>query len=382
MKRKICVITGSRADYGIFVPVMRAIQKSKSLKLYIIATCMHLMKEFGYTAREIEKDGFDICEKVNILCNKDSGQAMAFSIGKAVSSLSRSFERIKPDIVVVLGDRGEMLAAAIAANYMNIPVAHIHGGEISGHVDGVIRHAITKLSHIHFAATQRAKEIILKLGEQRWRVFNVGAPALDCILSEPLPSKEYLFDKFELDIKKPLALFIQHPVSTGMGSSIKVLRNTLNIIKSLGLQTIVFYPNADAGGRMMIKIINKFKKHHFIKIFKSIPHKNYLGLLKSASVLIGNSSSGIIEAPSFKLPVVNIGERQIGRQRSINVIDVSCAKNAIKNAIIKALYDNKFRKKVKLCKNPYGNGKASKRITEVISSIKLNENLLKKQITY
>ena len=208
MKRKICVITGTRADYGILYPVMKKIRASGKLELYVVATGMHLMKEFGYTVREIEKDGFKIYAKVDISYKEDIGQAMAFSVGKAVSMFSKVFGKLKPAMVMVMGDRGEMLAAAIAANYMNIPVAHIHGGEISGHVDGVVRHAITKLAHIHFPATQKAKKRILNLGEEPGRVFVAGAPALDSILN----GKFELTKKYPIAVNKPFVLLVQHPV--------------------------------------------------------------------------------------------------------------------------------------------------------------------------
>lgn len=382
MKRKICVITGTRADYGIFSPVMKSIKSSNNLKLYIVATCMHLMKEFGYTVKEIEKDGFNVYEKVNISYKEDTGQAMAFSVGKAVSMFSKVFARLRPDFVLVLGDRGEMLAAAISANYANIPVAHLHGGEVSGHIDGILRHAITKLSHIHFPATESAKERILKLGEEKYRIFRVGAPAIDRILNEQLPNKGELSRKYKINDDEPLALLVQHPVSTENNNSGKQIKASLEAIKKLSLQTILIYPNADAGGRKMLCIIRQYKIYSFIKIFKSIPHKDYLGLMKMADVLIGNSSSGITEAPSFHLPVVNIGSRQKGRERSFNIIDAPHNKNAIIKAIKKALYDKNFKEEVKQCKNPYGDGHASKRIVNVLAHIKLDKKLLQKQITY
>jgi UDP-N-acetylglucosamine 2-epimerase (non-hydrolysing)/GDP/UDP-N,N'-diacetylbacillosamine 2-epimerase (hydrolysing) len=382
MKRKVCVITGTRADYGILSPVMKAITSSNSLKLYIVATCMHLMKEFGYTIKEIEKDGFNIYEKVNISYKKDTGQAMAFSVGKAVSMFSKVFARLHPDFVLVLGDRGEMLAATIAANYANIPVAHLHGGEVSGHIDGILRHAITKLSHIHFPATKNAKERILKLGEEKYRIFKVGAPSIDRILNEKLPDKEEQSRKYGIKDDEPLAILVQHPIAAESDKAGEQMRITLEAIKKLKLQTILIYPNADAGGRKMISIIRKYRIYSFIKTLKSIPHKDYLGLMKIARVLIGNSSSGIVEAPSFHLPVVNIGNRQKGRERSNNIIDVPHNKNAIIKAIKKALFDNHFRKQVKKCRNIYGDGHASERIVKTLSKIKTGDKLLQKQITY
>ncbi|MDD5421793.1 MAG: UDP-N-acetylglucosamine 2-epimerase [Candidatus Omnitrophota bacterium] len=381
MKRKVCVITGSRSDYGILQPVMKAIKKSKRLELFVIATSMHLMKEFGYTVREIEKDGFHINNRINISYWEDTGHAMAFSVGKAVSMFSDSFLRLKPDIVLVLGDRGEMLAAAIAANYMNIPVAHIHGGEVSGHIDGLVRHAITKLSNIHFPATDKAKERIKKLGERPDTVFKVGAPALDSVLSGRYAGKKELLKKYGLN-DGPTLIVVQHPVSAETGKSASHMRTTLEAVKELQIQTIVIYSNADAGGRKMIDVIKRYERHSLIKAFKSIPHADYLGLMRISSVLVGNSSSGIIEAASFKLPVVNIGDRQRGRERCGNVIDADHGMNAILRAIKKALFDKKFRNKVRHCNNPYGDGHAGQRIADRLAAIRLNKELLVKQLTY
>lgn len=382
MKRTICIITGTRADYGILYPVMKAIEASKYLNLCIIATGMHLMKEFGFTVKEIKKDGFNVYKQINTSYKEDTGLALADSIGKAVSKLAETFAELKPNIVLVLGDRGEMLAAAIAANYLNIPVAHIHGGELSGHVDGLLRHAITKLAHIHFAATIRAEKRILRLGEEEWRVFISGAPALDNILRGKVASSNSLIEKFGAFAKQPFILVAQHPVNIESSDSAKQMQTTLEAVVLSKHPAIVVYPNADAGGRKMIGVIKKFERFPFIKSFKSVAHKDYLSLMRYASVLVGNSSSGIIEAPSLKLPFVNIGNRQNGRERGSNVINVPHKKNAIIRAINKALYDNRFRALVDKCKNPYGDGYASERIIKILSAIKLDKRLLQKQITY
>lgn len=382
MKRKICVITGTRADYGILFPVMKAICSSYNLKLYIIATCMHLMKEFGYTAKQIEKDGFDIYEKINISYKKDTGEAMADSIGKAVSKFAEAFSRLKPDIVVVLGDRGEMLAAAIAANYLNISVAHLHGGEVSGHVDGILRHAITKLSHIHFPATKGSAERILKLGEESWRIFTAGAPALDRIEKGQFTDKNELFKKYNLEQDKPFIIVAQHPVSSQVKYAGEQIKITLEAVKRFNIQAVIIYPNADAGGREMIRVIKGYEGFPYFRIFKSIPHEDYLGLLRYALAIAGNSSSALIEAPSFGLPAVNIGIRQEGRERGENVIDAGNDQDQIVRAVKKAGYDKKFREAVKRCKNPYGSGSSSDRIVKVLSRIKLNEGLLQKRIAY
>ncbi len=381
-KRKICVITGTRADYGILAPVLKAIEYSQDLKLYIIATSMHLMREFGYTVSDISRDGFEIYEKLYISYKDDTGCAMARSVGEAVLKFSEVFERLSPDFIVVLGDRGEMLAAAIAANYLNIPVAHIHGGELSGHIDGILRHAITKLAHIHFAATQQARERIIKLGEEKWRVFISGAPALDRLLREKLPSKRGLFRKYGVGQGERFFLVVQHPVSATVKESGRQMATTLEALESFNVKIVVIYPNADAGGRDMIKAIKDYQRFNSAKVFKSIPHKDYLGLLKACSVLVGNSSSGIIEAPFFKTPAVNIGIRQNGRLRSANVIDAPCNKRAITRAVKTALYDKRFKKVLQSCVNLYGDGHAGARIAKTLSSIKTGQKLLDKKLTY
>ncbi len=383
MKRKICVITGTRADYGIYYPILKKIKASGKLGLYIVATSMHLMKEFGYTAKQIEKDGFKIYEKVDVSYSKDTGAAMAFSAGRAVSAFSRTFSRLKPDIVLVLGDRAEMLSAAIAANYMNIPVAHIHGGELSGHVDGVVRHAITKLSHIHFPATKKAKEVIRKLGEETSRVFVCGAPALDRILAGHATGEKILEKKYKIKKNKPFVLVVQHPVNSESEDAAGQIKTTLDAVAAFGSSAIVIYPNADAGGRKMIKVIEQYvMRYDRFRAYKSIPHEDYLGLMKAASVLVGNSSSGIIEAPSFKLPAVNIGRRQDRREQSSNVINVPSDVKKIKEALKAAVLDRSFRAKVKKNRNPYGDGHASDRIVKVLGTLRLDRDLLDKKTVF
>lgn len=383
MKRKICVITGTRADYGIYYPILQKIRLSKKLGLYIVATSMHLMKEFGYTVKQIEKDGFKIYEKVDVSYSEDTGAAMAFSAGRAISAFSRTFSRLKPDIVLILGDRADMLSAAIAANYMNIPVAHIHGGELSGHVDGVVRHAITKLSHIHFPATKKAKELITKLGEERTRVFVCGAPALDRILAGHATGEKVLTKRYKIKKNEPFVLVVQHPVNSESQDAASQMEATLAAVAASGFPAIIIYPNADAGGRRMIKIIEQYvSRYDSFRAYKSIPHEDYLGLMKMASVLVGNSSSGIIEAPSFMLPVVNIGQRQENREQSSNVINVPSDAKKIKEALKTAVLNRSFRAKVKKNRNPYGDGHASDRIVKVLGSLRLDRDLLDKKTVF
>lgn len=382
--RKIAVVTGSRAEYGILYPVLKAIEAKPELELSLVVTGMHLSREFGYTVKEIQNDGFKVDAKVDMLLSSDTPEAMAKSVGLGIIGMAQAWEQFKPYIILVLGDRVEPLAAAISGAYMNIPVAHTHGGDSPrGGLDEYARHAITKFAHIHFPATKTSAERIIKMGEDKWRVHMVGSPALDSILNEPSISAEVLAKKFGIDSSKPLILLVQHPLTTEVENAAGQMRETLRAIIEVGYPAIVVYPNSDAGGRRMIEVIKEYeKKYPFIKALKSLPRREYLGLMKVASVLVGNSSSGIIDAPSLGLPAVNIGTRQEGRERGRNVIDVGHSKQEIIEAIKKALTDKEFLDEVKRCENPYGDGKASQRIAEILSSIEIVPQLLQKKITY
>ncbi len=382
--RKIAVVTGTRAEYGILYPVLKAIQAKKDLKLLLMVTGMHLSHEFGYTISEIEKDGFKISSRVDMLLSSDTLAGMAKSVGLGIIGMAQTWEQLKPDIILISGDRVEPLAAAIAGAYMNIPVAHIHGGDKStgGHVDDLARHATTKFAHIHFPATKKSAERILKMGEEEWRIHTVGSPALDMILNEPLFPAGDLAKRLKLDLSRPLILLVQHPVSTQADEAPGQMRETLEAIVELAYPTVVIYPNSDAGGRRVIEAIKEYASYPFIKTFKNLPRREYLRLVKAASVMVGNSSSGLVDAPSFGLPVVNIGIRQEGRERGNNIIDVEHSKQKIIRAIKKALTDKEFLAEVRKCENPYGDGKASQRIADILSKIEITPRLLQKKITY
>jgi GDP/UDP-N,N'-diacetylbacillosamine 2-epimerase (hydrolysing) len=379
--RKILYVSGTRADYGLMRPVLLSIKKESDLSIELAVTGMHLMKELGLTINDIKKDNFKI-HAIDAVYKDDNKESMAAFIGEFILKFIKKIKNIKPDMILVLGDRAEMLGAAVAGAYLMIPTAHIHGGDVTSTVDEFARHAITKLSHIHLPATGKSAERIIKMGEDPWRVHIVGAPGLDSILNEKLLSKTEIAEKYNLDFSEPVLLVIQHPVSTEIKDASKHMKETLEAVKKLCYQTIVIYPNADSGAREAIKTIGTYKKYPFIQMYKNIPHNEYLSLLKYSSVLIGNSSSGIIEAPSFKLPAVNIGIRQEGRERSSNVIDVSHNKDLIIKAVRKALYDAELKKTVNGCQNPYGDGKASGRIVKVLKKVKLDKRLLQKQINY
>lgn len=382
--KKIAVVTGSRAEYGIFSPVLRAIKAHPGLRLSLVVAGMHLSYEFGYTVQDIENDGFKIDARVDMLLSSDTPESMAKGMGMGIIGLAQTWEQLKPDIILVVADRVEPLAAAIAGIYMNIPIAHIHGGDksIGGHADDSVRHSITKLAHIHFPATKKSAERLVKMGEDKWRVHMVGSPALDAILSETLLPAEALAEKLGINLPQPLILLIQHSVTTQFDEAPKQMRETLDAMVELGYSTVLIYPNSDSGGRKMIEVIREFESYPFIKTFKSLPRREYLSLMKEASVMVGNSSSGIIEAPSLGLPVINIGIRQEGRERGKNVIDVGHNKQKISAGIRKALSDEEFLREVQKCENPYGDGKAAHRIVDILSKTEITPKLLQKRITY
>lgn len=384
-RRNVCVVTGTRAEYGLLKPIMNRIKESSTLKLQLVSTGMHLLPEFGYTNKEIKKDGFEIDAEVPIVVGGSTKVSMATSIGMGVISLTQTFDILKPDIILVLGDRFEIFAASIAASYSGRIVAHIHGGDkLQSGYDEYTRHAITKISHIHFPATKKSAERILKMGEEPFRVSVTGSPSIETILNSPLLSRNELFEKLELNLRKKIILLVQHPVSTCPETAVEELQLTLDSVVELGHQVVLIYPNMDPGGVRMIETIKEYEGLYpdDIKSFKSLPFEYYLSLMRHSEFMIGNSSSGIIEAPSFHIPVINIGPRQEGRERSDNVIDVDYNKKEIEIAIEKVLNDGVFKEKVRKCINPYGNGNTSNLICDILEKINIDDKLLIKKITY
>ncbi len=384
-KRRIAVVTGTRAEYGLLRSIMHQIIKSKDLELSLIVTGCHLSRKFGYTVKDIVNDGFKIAAKIPIYSNfEKSGTKdieIPISLGRGLTGMAKVLNKIKPDFLVLLGDRGEPLIATIAATYLNIPIAHIHGGDQAGgaDLDDNIRHAITKLSHIHFVATKKSALRVMNLGEEKWRIHITGAPGLDSIFHEKLPQPVELSSLFNLDLKKPIIILLQHAVSSQAGESKKQMEETMKAITELKLQTVIIYPNIDPGNLDIIGVINKYKNLPFIRTSKSLPYNIFLGLMKTASVIVGNSSSAIIEAPSLRLATVDIGVRQKGRERADNILNVGHNKNEIKSAIIKAIGDDAFKRVVRLGKSLYGNGKAGQKIIELLLKIKIDKKLLNKQ---
>ncbi len=383
MMRKIAVVTGTRAEYGILLPVLKAIEAKPELELSLIVTGMHLSHEFGYTVKEIEDDGFRIDTKVDMLPSSDTPKAMAESIGVGIIGMAQTWEQLKPDIILVLGDRVEPLTAAIAGAFMNIPVAHIHGGDVSGNIDESVRHAITKFAHIHFPATTKSAERIVNMGEDKWRVHVVGPLGIYAMHEADFIPKEELCKNLDLNPDKPLILVVQHPVTTQVESAPEQMRETMEALVELNEQAVVIYPNADAGGRAMIEVIKEYADYPFLKTFMNLPYLAFVSLLKITSVMIGNSSSAIFESPLFGIPVINISIRQIGRERGNNVTDVPHTKKEIVRAVRKALADEEFRKAVKESVNPFDiERKGAQKIVAVLSELKIDEKLLQKRLSY
>ena len=371
-KRKVCVVTGTRAEYGLFYPIMRKIQDSNKLELQLIATTMHLSEEFGSTYKQIEKDGFIIDEKIENLLASDSKSSVAKSTGLATILLSDAFTRLQPDILLLLGDRYETHAAATTAMLMNIPIAHIHGGEITeGAVDEQIRHSITKMSYLHFSSTEKYRQRIIQMGEDPSRVFTSGAPGIDNIINLELFSKTDLEDTLNWKFDMKSALFTYHPVTLGSSNINDEINQIFAVLEQTDLNILFTYANADDSGRVINQKIEEFCQTNptKYKVVKSLGQLRYLSTMKYVDLLIGNTSSGIIEAASFQKPVVNIGDRQKGRLQSGNVID--CSIEILTTTIEQALSDE-FQNSCKVCKNIYGEGHASNTIVDVLSHVELS----------
>ncbi len=379
-KRKVVYITGTRADYGVMRSTLDVIRKYPKLDLELIVVGMHLSKFFGHTIDEIKKDKFKIAAEIPIGVTSNSEASMARSFGTAVSGITAALEKIKPDILYIMGDRIEMLAGAIAGALMNIPIVHMSGGDVSGSIDDSIRHAITKFAHVHLPMTKLSASRIEKMGEQPWRIHIIGTPGVN-LKTEKIATRKEIAAELGFDLKKRIFLAVQHPVTTEMNEAGKQMRETMEAIKELGEQTVVIYPNADAGSLEIIRAIEKYRELPFVRIYKTLPRAHYFGIMNAASVMVGNSSSGIVEAASFNLPAVNVGTRQSNREHGPNVVTAPYKKQEIKMAIKKAL-SKKFKEKIRKGKNPYINKKTEQKIAGIIASLKITKDLLQKHMTY
>jgi GDP/UDP-N,N'-diacetylbacillosamine 2-epimerase (hydrolysing) len=380
MKRKICVITGTRAEYGLLYWLMKEIETDKDLELQIIATGMHLSPEFGLTYKEIEKE-FKIDKKIEMLLSSDTSVGISKSMGLAQISFAESYEELKPDIIVVLGDRYEIFSAVSSALVMKIPVIHLHGGEkTEGAFDEAFRHSITKMSHLHFVATEEYRKRVIQLGENPSKVFNVGGMGIENIKRLRLLTKDEFEKSIDFKLNKKNILVTFHPVTLENSTAKEQFQELLDVIDELEDTNIIFTKaNSDTDGRIINQMIDEYVVKNSDKSvgFTSLGQLRYLSALQFVDAMVGNSSSGLAEAPSFKIGTINIGDRQRGRIKAESVIDCEPKREDIFIAIEK-LYSKDFQKILKNVKNPYGDGIASKKIIEMIKSFDI-KNLLKKE---
>ena len=379
MIRSIGVVTTSRADYGHYLPVLRAIEADPDLELHLIVTGMHLSPAFGMTVKTIEADGFSIEERIEVMLSSDTPAGIGKTMGMGVSAFAQLFSRFHPDMLMVLGDRFEMAAAPLAALPYKIPVAHLHGGEVTqGAIDDSLRHTITKLSHLHFVATDVYAKRVIQLGEEPWRVTVSGAPGLDNLKNIDLLDRTALSDELGLSLDAAPLLITYHPVTLEYENTDYQIDELLAALDSAGMPVIFTLPNADTAGQVILKKIKEYTLTHADTYMRdNLGTERYFSLMACAAAMVGNSSSGLIEAASFRLPVVNIGTRQTGRVHPANVIDTGYSRDEILRAIQQAVSAD-FRATLVNLVNPYGDGHAAERIINRLKNITLDDKLITK----
>lgn len=374
--KKIAYISGTRADFGLMSSVLHQIETA-GFSLQIYATGMHLMSQFGSSVAYVQKE-FPSTIPIPAIFPDDTRQSQVIFSSQLLNKVTSLFSSQRPDLVFTVGDRIEMITVSLACLYLGIPTAHFHGGDLSGTVDEISRHTISKLSSLHFPATKDSAKRIRLLGEEHWRIHVVGAPALDYIRMQTLPSQQEIQSALQLPLA-PFILVAQHPVSEEIEQSGRQMRATLSAIKKTSMPAVIVYPNADAGNAAMIKEIEQVGTMSNIRIIRSVPYPMFLSLLKYCAVLVGNSSSGIIEAASFKSPVIDIGVRQRGRQHGKNVLHVPHNSHQIYQTIMYALHAVPFKKQLSRLTNPWGDGHAGEKVIDLLRNIPDTKRLLEKK---
>ena len=382
VQRRILVTLESRATYGYAKNVMNAMKDYPELELLTLVTGMHLVPELGNSIDLIEQDGFPITARVPLHGGDESCGAWSKALGAGIEGFANVYEKLNPDIILLSGDRIETFGCCVAAAYMGIPIAHIQAGDKSGHIDDSARHAIGKFTHIHLASCEDLADRLRKMGEQDFRIFNVGAPQLDNIVD-----KDYRADFVEvngqiMDLSKPYVLMVQHPVMAELNEAGEQARATLEACAQSGLPVYIIYPNSDLGYKQIIKGIEESRASGQFNVLENVEREAYLKLLANAAVLVGNSSSGILEAPSFRIPVVNIGNRQRGRPQAENLLNCGYSTSEIAATIDKALNDGVYREAAARAVNLYGDGQSAPRICEILRDIPLDQKLIDKECTY
>jgi len=378
---KIFIVTERRADFSRFKPIIKIIKREKKIKYDLVVTGLHLVREHGYTINEIFDEKFKVFDKFKMFDDeyfaRNDGSSMAHALGVAVIKLSKILRKSKPDLILSGFDIAANFAVTICGAHMNIPVAHIQGGEVSGTIDESLRHGMSKFSNLHFTANNETKKRLIKMGEVPKNIYAVGCPSIDALLNERDLSHNYILNKFKIEISKPFSITIQHPVTSELHFSETQMKKTIAALRKIDMQHLIVFPNNDAGSKKILKIIKKSK----LKYTPTLNLSEYKTLLKYSSILVGNSSSGIHEASTFKIPVINIGTRQNGRMKPKNIINVSHDENKIFRALKKGL-SKSFKNYIKNIKNPYGDGKASKKIIKILKKINFSKFDTQKKITY
>jgi GDP/UDP-N,N'-diacetylbacillosamine 2-epimerase (hydrolysing) len=375
--RKIVYVSGTRADFGLMESTLQLAANDPKLDVSICVTGMHLSPRFGETVKEIEQSGLPVCGRIPVDIEQTSGASMARAIGGELTGMVDIFMQEQPDLVLVLGDRGEQLAGALAAIHLNIPVIHIHGGERSGTIDEPVRHAISKLAHYHFVATEGSRERLIRMGEQEEHIFVTGAPGLDGLTDLAQRSRQELCREHQLDTDQPVALVVYHPVVQEESNLEKYTQALMEALLESSLQMVWLLPNADAGGNRIRNTLQPYRSQPGLQLLVHLPRIDFISWMACADVMVGNSSSGIIEAASFGLPVVNVGSRQNGRERSGNVHDVPAERSAISQALAEAIKTG-----INPIKNVYGDGQTGKRIVNLLATLPLTADLLRKSNSY
>lgn len=377
--RKILTLTGSRGEYGYILPVLKRIQADPDLTAHLVATNMHLLPEFGSTVQEFARDEVRVDETILMSLAGYTLESMAKSLGVLMQSMVDVLARVRPDWVLLAGDRGEQLAGALAAGYMQIPIAHIQAGELSGNIDGMARHAITKFAHIHFSSNDDASERLRRMGEQEFRIRQVGAPQLDGLVESASMDPGQVRARYRATGDRPFVLVLQHPVTEEAARSGAHMQATLEAVIELDWDAVVIYPNNDAGSIPVQRAIDSVRSPR-LRVERSLSRPLFASLLATADAMVGNSSSGVLEAPSFGLPAVNLGRRQDGRIQGANVINAPHDKAEIVAALRRAVAPE-FRKRAK-APNPYGDGRSSERIVQALKETPIDDALIVKRMTY
>ncbi len=375
--RKVIYVSGTRADFGLMASTLKLASEDRELDVSVCVTGMHLDRAYGETVNEIEASGVRVSARIPVSIRETTGASMARAVGNELLGMVDLFEREAPDIVMVLGDRGEMLAGAVAALHLNIHVAHIHGGELSGTIDEPVRHAISKLSHFHFTSTEGSRDRLIRMGEVPRNIYVTGAPGLDGLTSLAILSREELCEGFGMEPERPVALMVLHPVVQEAASAGSQLRAVMDSLLENSVQVMALRPNADAGGRMILTELDSYSEEQDVTVRTHLSRPEYVSWLTASDILIGNSSSGIIEAATFGTPVINIGSRQNRRERNLNVIDTTMDKSGISEAISRALRGGRFKDE-----NIYGDGHSGERIVELLKTVPIDGSVLEKCNAY